>query len=304
MPDIGNTLREARIRRGLTLADVENVTKIRSKYVEALEENDFEVLPGPTVVKGFLRSYALFLRLPADPLIEEYRALYESSRDDIGALRTELSQQRRTQTSAERKKKRQRRTQRGYIAVAILAVIVIVVIAWLGAGRGKGAAVLGADNLPSTTAAVSTSSTVATEGGETSTSEDVESSTSEDSSTSTTGKTTTTTVSETTTTAGNGTASTSGQNVTMVLTVTEGSCWLVVRDDSENGADLYAGTLSAGGQQTFNTAKRYWFRAGIPDALSITVNGTPYTVSGGAGTFVVTEAGVEREQTGSTDSTG
>ena len=52
MPDIGNTLREARIRRGLSLADVENVTKIRSKYLEALEENDFEVLPGPTVVRG------------------------------------------------------------------------------------------------------------------------------------------------------------------------------------------------------------------------------------------------------------
>ena len=58
MPDIGNTLREARIRKGLTITDVENVTKIRAKYLEALEEDDFEVLPGPTFVKGFLRTYA------------------------------------------------------------------------------------------------------------------------------------------------------------------------------------------------------------------------------------------------------
>ena len=43
MRDVGNTLREARIRKGLTITDVESVTKIRTKYLQALEENDFEV---------------------------------------------------------------------------------------------------------------------------------------------------------------------------------------------------------------------------------------------------------------------
>ena len=68
----------------------------------------------------------------------------------------------------------------------------------------------------------------------------------------------------------------------------------MVREDNENGAELYAGTLSAGGQQTFDSAKRYWVMAGIPDALTISVNGTPYSLSGAAGAFVVTETGVER----------
>ena len=66
VPEIGNTLREARIRKGLSIKDVEDATKIRSKYLEALEEDDFEVLPGPTFVKGFLRTYAVFLKLDAD----------------------------------------------------------------------------------------------------------------------------------------------------------------------------------------------------------------------------------------------
>lgn len=280
MPDIGNTLREARISRELSLADVENITKIRSKYLQALEENDFEVLPGTTVVKGFLRSYAVFLKLDADQLLNEYRTLTEGGREDIGTLRTELSQQSRRKTSVERKKKRARRTQRGYIAAAVVAVAVIVAIAWLGAGRDKGGAVIGAENLPaSTDGAAFTTVTVAAESTTTST----------------------TSPSGTSTTAG--VVATTGENVAMVVTVTEGSCWLVVRENDDGGADLYAGTLSAGGQQTFNGSKRYWLRVGAPEALSLLINGRSYTISGEAGTFLITETGIEREQTETTETT-
>ena len=99
-------------------------------------------------------------------------------------------------------------------------------------------------------------------------------------------------------------ATTTGENVTMVLVVTEGSCGLVVREDSETGVELYAGTLSAGGQQTFNSARRYWVRAGIPEALSVRVNNNPFSVTGGAGTFLITETGAERVETDSTQTTG
>jgi transcriptional regulator with XRE-family HTH domain len=271
VPDIGNTLREARIRRGLTITDVENVTKIRHKYLEALEENDFEVLPGPTVVKGFLRSYASFLKLDPDVLLAEYRGQYEGHKDEIGALRTEMAQQPRTRTSTERKQKRTRRTQRGYVAAGVVAVVVIILLAWLSSGRGQAPATIDGSNLATTTTAAA-STTLAVETTSTS---------------STIGESTSTTA---------GVATTTGENVTMVLSVSEGSCWLVVRADNENGAELYAGTLSAGGKQTFDTAKRYWVIAGIPEALTVTVNGTPYSLTGGAGSFVVTETGVERVQ--------
>ncbi len=74
MTEIGNSLREARIRRGLSIKDVEDRTKVRGKYLEALENDDFEVLPGPVYVKAFLRTYATFLKLDADALVAEYRS--------------------------------------------------------------------------------------------------------------------------------------------------------------------------------------------------------------------------------------
>ena len=58
MFEIGNTLREARVRRNLTLQQVEEDTKIRVKYVQAMENEDFDVMPGATYVKGFLRTYS------------------------------------------------------------------------------------------------------------------------------------------------------------------------------------------------------------------------------------------------------
>jgi cytoskeleton protein RodZ len=82
MPSIGDTLREARMRQRLDIADVERKTKIRAKYLRALENEEFAMLPGPTFVKTFLRTYAEVLGLDPHVLVEEYRATYES-RDDM-----------------------------------------------------------------------------------------------------------------------------------------------------------------------------------------------------------------------------
>jgi cytoskeleton protein RodZ len=78
MATIGDTLREARMRQHLDIADVESKTKIRAKYLRALENEEFGMLPGPTFVKTFLRTYAEALGLDPQVLVEEYRATYES----------------------------------------------------------------------------------------------------------------------------------------------------------------------------------------------------------------------------------
>jgi cytoskeleton protein RodZ len=78
MPTIGDSLREARMREHLDIADVEARTKIRAKYLRALENEEFGMLPGPTFVKTFLRTYAEALGLDPQVLVEEYRATYES----------------------------------------------------------------------------------------------------------------------------------------------------------------------------------------------------------------------------------
>src|SRR5215470_2746624 len=77
MPEIGETLREARMRRRIDMTEVETATKIRGKYLRALENEEWALLPGPTFVKTFLRTYAEYLGLDARSLVEEYRQRYE-----------------------------------------------------------------------------------------------------------------------------------------------------------------------------------------------------------------------------------
>ena len=77
MPEIGETLREARMRRRIDMTEVEAATKIRAKYLRALENEEWELLPGPTFVKTFLRTYAEYLELDPRLLVEEYSQRYE-----------------------------------------------------------------------------------------------------------------------------------------------------------------------------------------------------------------------------------
>jgi hypothetical protein len=70
--EIGSSLREARLRKRLDFPEIESGTKIRGKYLQALEDERFEVLPGPAYVKGFLRTYAEHLGLDGQQFLEEY----------------------------------------------------------------------------------------------------------------------------------------------------------------------------------------------------------------------------------------
>lgn len=74
MFEIGSTLREARVRRKLTLQQVEEDTKIRVKYLQAMENEDFDLMPGPAYVKGFLQTYAVYLGLDPSIILDEYRS--------------------------------------------------------------------------------------------------------------------------------------------------------------------------------------------------------------------------------------
>lgn len=76
MFEIGNSLREARLRQGLDFPEIEQATKIRGKYLRALEEEQFEVLPAQTYVKGFLRSYADYLGLDGQLYVDEFNSRY------------------------------------------------------------------------------------------------------------------------------------------------------------------------------------------------------------------------------------
>ncbi|MEW6189449.1 MAG: RodZ domain-containing protein [Actinomycetota bacterium] len=77
MGSIGEVISEARRKQGKTIKDMERATKIRSRYLEAMENDKFDILPGNVYTKGFIRSYATCLGLDPIPLIEQYKREYE-----------------------------------------------------------------------------------------------------------------------------------------------------------------------------------------------------------------------------------
>jgi cytoskeleton protein RodZ len=91
MPEIGATLREARMRARIDISEIEAETKIRAKYLRALENEEWGLLPGPAYVRSFLRTYAEALGLDAKLLLEEYKLRHERPSDHdlmpIGAPR-------------------------------------------------------------------------------------------------------------------------------------------------------------------------------------------------------------------------
>lgn len=82
MAEIGETLRERRMAMKIDVQEVEEETKIRAKYLRALENEEYELLPGNAYVKSFLRTYADFLGLDSRALVDAYRATGEGQEDD------------------------------------------------------------------------------------------------------------------------------------------------------------------------------------------------------------------------------
>ena len=80
---IGDTLREARERQNLSIKDIEKGTSIRALYIESIEKGEFDKLPGNAYTKGFIRSYANFLKLDADACVRQYNE--ENNPEEVAA---------------------------------------------------------------------------------------------------------------------------------------------------------------------------------------------------------------------------
>lgn len=123
MAEIGATLQSARTGAGLDIADLEAETKIRAKYLRALEQEDWDQLPGPTYVRSFLRTYADALGLDGRMLVEQYRLRHENLTDqDLQPI-----------SPVRRRAPRERRP--GPPRGAVIAALVLLLIAslwWLG----------------------------------------------------------------------------------------------------------------------------------------------------------------------------
>jgi hypothetical protein len=124
--EIGSSLREARLRHGYEISDAEAATKIRTKYLKALEDERFELLPAPTYIKGFLHSYAEFLGLDGQLYVDEYNSRYSAADEEV-AIRPRRQPQSRAH----------RRVESRVLLLALLgiaAATALVVIAWKWGG--------------------------------------------------------------------------------------------------------------------------------------------------------------------------
>jgi cytoskeletal protein RodZ len=90
--EIGSVLREARERQRLELGEVEQETRIRERYLAALEEERFELLPARAYAKGFLRVYADFLGLDGRLFVDEFNSRFpEAEQPELAPLQASAS---------------------------------------------------------------------------------------------------------------------------------------------------------------------------------------------------------------------
>jgi cytoskeletal protein RodZ len=143
MFEIGGSLREARLKRNLTPADVQKAIRIRDRYLQALEEERWELLPGDAYVKGFLRTYADFLGLDGNLYVEEYNSRF--ARPDEPQLVPERFARSGTLFGGVG-------FLRPLIVVAIIVAIVAGLAAWRLSGSGNKQAVPPPSTTPTTTA--------------------------------------------------------------------------------------------------------------------------------------------------------
>jgi cytoskeleton protein RodZ len=223
--EIGNSLREARLRQQLDFPELEQQTKIRAKYLKALEAEDFDVLPAPTYVKGFLRNYADALGLEGQLYVDEYNSRFVTGDEDVPLRPRDY--QRRPQPLGPRFE-----TRAVVLVVGAIAVLFALVIGAWKWGSGSNPQVQGV-NSPGPTVAKKRHHKPAR------------------------------------------------PKARLILTATNGDCWLNVRAGSAAGAQKFIGTLTQGHQLPF-AYTRIWFAASKPQNLVAQLNGRVVVIPGAA----------------------
>ncbi|MEI6308199.1 MAG: helix-turn-helix domain-containing protein [bacterium] len=117
--DIGTALKELRLSRGIILEEVEQVTHISLRYLQAIEENNFLVMPGLVYARAYVRKYGEFLGLDPEPLVEAF------SRQAIPLYQVEKSPERIPTPPVDAFTRRRNPWTRVLVIIAIVLVLVV-----------------------------------------------------------------------------------------------------------------------------------------------------------------------------------
>lgn len=147
MAELGEELRRERVRRNLTFKDVEQVLHIKTTYLEAIEDGNYDIIPGQVYVKGFIRNYGNYLDLDGDRLVK----VYQGQVGDIDTFSLRSATRRKAQATPNlvqsefveyqtskkrmsletRQRKRQRSIVQERIILGIILVCMSLFLLWL-----------------------------------------------------------------------------------------------------------------------------------------------------------------------------
>lgn len=129
--DLGQKLKEARLAKGLSLNDIQELTKIRKRYLEAIEAGDYKVLPGSFYVRAFIKTYAETVGIDPDELLAEH------SEHVPAAVQSEQTME----PVIQKRRSRSEVTQNAkWLSTALMwsfAVLILIVIYWYVSNYGK-----------------------------------------------------------------------------------------------------------------------------------------------------------------------
>jgi cytoskeleton protein RodZ len=263
MLQIGETLRDARERRGLALSNCEAATRIRARYLAAMEDERFDALPDPAYVRSFLRTYARFLDVDADLLLEEYdsRAAPEPApgpldrgrRPPLGRSLGHTAAASLRRRLIEPRPPRAERPPRRLPWLALGGLVAVGLLVWAGRDGERPALerAVPADRSPPAA-----------------------------------------TITQTAPAAPAAPASPAVRAPGVRLTSAGGGSWVQARRGGPQGPVLYEGTLAAGTARSFPLGHPIWLRIGWTPSLAVTVGGRPAALPAGTGNFLVTSEGV------------
>ena len=129
MDEIGQKLRNARIKKGYTIDDLQQITKIQKRYLIAIEEGQFDHLPGDFYVRAFIKQYSDAVGISSDDLLEEYKS------DIPNAQPTQETAPEETKTRSIKEESNSFFSNLGnYIPQIVVGIIVVVIIGVIAFG--------------------------------------------------------------------------------------------------------------------------------------------------------------------------
>lgn len=146
MSTIGEELRRERNRRGLTIKDIEQVLRIRAAYLEAIEEDNYKIIPGDVYVKGFIGNYADLLGLERHRMVDRYKSLIGeplgvplrrmkprklAPHEEVEREVDKVVPRSKRLSYTSRQQRRQKTLAQERLAVGVISICIIVFLGWL-----------------------------------------------------------------------------------------------------------------------------------------------------------------------------